>query len=111
MSTSCTDFLSLFVPCEYPTAFAASDSAVRDANDLANVRNAHRLQRLAFGIADIIERMALCHKKVAAPASQFAHATARHTTVLKSFWISDDPQVFWEGEYYAQVKDRKLRPE
>ena len=77
MGTSCADFLSLFVPCEYPTAFAAGDGAVGDTNNLANVRYAHRFQRLAFGIADVIVGMALRHEEVAAPAFEFAHTTAR----------------------------------
>ena len=66
MGTSCTDFLSLLVPSEYPTTFAAGDGTVGDANDFANVGDAHRFQRLTLGIADVIERMALRHEKVAA---------------------------------------------
>ena len=77
MSTSCTDLLAFLVPSEYPTAFATGDGGVGYANDLANVRNAHRFQRLAFGIADVIVGIALCHEKVAAPPFQFAHTTAR----------------------------------
>ena len=66
LGTSCTDFLSLLVPCEYPTTFAAGDGTVGDTNNLPNVRNAHRFQRLTLGIADVIERMALRHEKDAA---------------------------------------------
>ena len=66
MGTSCTDFLSLLVPSKNPTAFAAGDGAVGYAYDLANIRNAHRFQRLPLSIADVIERMALRHEKVAA---------------------------------------------
>lgn len=77
MSTSCTDLLAFLVPSEYPTALAAGDGGVGYAYDLANVRNAHRFQRLPLSIADVIERMALRHEKVAAPPFQFTHATAR----------------------------------
>ena len=66
MSTSCTDLLAFLVPSEYPTAFAAGDGGVGYTYDLANVRNAHRFQRLPLSIADVIERMALRHEKVAA---------------------------------------------
>ena len=77
IGTSCTDFLSLLVPCEYPTAFAAGDGAIGDTNNLTNVRNAHCFQRLALGIADVVVGMALRHEKVAAPAFEFANAAAR----------------------------------
>ena len=89
MSTSCTDFLSLLAPCEYPTAFAAGDGAVGDTNNLANVRDTHRFQRLAFGIADVVVRMALCHEEVAAPAFQFAHVTARQATDALALLVID----------------------
>ena len=66
MGTSCTDFLSLLVPCEYPTTFAASDGTVGDTNNLPNVGDAHRFQCLALGIADVVVGRALRHEKVAA---------------------------------------------
>ena len=80
MGTSCTDFLSLFVPCEYPTAFATGDRAVGDTNDLTNVRNTHCFQRLSLGIADVVVGIAFRHEEVTAPAFEFAHATAREST-------------------------------
>ena len=58
-------FPSLF-HSEYPTTFAAGDGTVGDANDLANVGDAHRFQCLALGIADVVVGMALRHEKVAA---------------------------------------------
>ena len=81
MGTSCTDFLSLLVPRKDPAAFAAGDGTVGDANDLANVRDAHCLQRLPLGIADVIERITLRHEEVTAPAFEFTHAAARQATV------------------------------
>ena len=89
MGTSCTDFLSLLVPCEYPTAFAAGDGAVGDTNDLANVRDAHCLQRLPLGIADVIERITLRHEEVAAPAFEFTHAAARQATDTLALLVID----------------------
>ena len=89
MGTSCADFLSLLVPCEYPTAFAAGDGAVGDANDLANIRDVHRFHRLALGIADVIERMALRHEEVAAPPFQFTHAAAGQTANLLALLVID----------------------
>lgn len=89
MGTSCTDFLSLLVPCEYPTAFAAGDGAVGDTNDLANVRDAHCLQRLPLGIADVIERITLRHEEVTAPAFEFTHAAARQATDTLALLIID----------------------
>ena len=77
MSTSCTDVLAFLVPSEYPTALAAGDGAVGYSYDLANVRNTHRFFSVFRHIADVIERMALCHKEVTAPPFQFTHATAR----------------------------------
>jgi len=89
MGTSRTDFLSLLVPCEYPTAFAAGDGTVGDANDLANVRNAHCLQRLPLGIADVIERMTLRHEEVTAPPFQLSHAAAREAANPLALLIID----------------------
>jgi len=89
MGTSCTDFLSLLVPCEYPTAFAAGDGAVGDTNDLANVRDAHCLQRLPLGIADVIERITLRHEEVTAPAFEFTHAAARQATDTLALLVID----------------------
>ncbi len=77
--TSCTDLLAFLAPSKYPTAFTTGDGAIGDTNDLANVRNIHCFQRLAFGITDIIVGIALCHEKVAAPPFQFTHTTARET--------------------------------
>ena len=51
---SCADFLSLFTPCEDPTAFTAGDGAVGDSDDLTNIRDVHRLQRPPLGIADVV---------------------------------------------------------
>lgn len=89
MGTSCTDFLSLLVPCEYPTAFAAGDGAVGDTNDLANARDAHCLQRLPLGIADVIERITLRHEEVTAPAFEFTHAAARQATDTLALLVID----------------------
>ena len=89
MGTSCTDFLSLLVPCEYPTAFAAGDGVVGDTNNLTNVRNAHCFQRPALSIIDVIERMVLCHEKVAAPAFEFAHTTTRKSANTLALLVID----------------------
>ena len=73
---SCADFLSLFTPCEDPTAFTTGDGAVGDSDDLTYIRNVHRLQRPPFGIADVVVGIAFRHKEIAAPAFEFSHAAS-----------------------------------
>ena len=89
MGTSRTDFLSLLVPCEYPTAFAAGDGVAGDSDDIAYVRDTHRLQRFALGIADVIERITLRHEEVTAPAFEFTHAAARQATDTLALLVID----------------------
>ena len=89
MGTSCTDFLSLFVPCEDPAAFATGDGCVGDTDNLAYVRDVHGFQRLPFSIADDIERMALGHEEVGAPAHELTHTAARQSSNLLALLIID----------------------
>ena len=89
IGTSCGDFLPLLVPSDYPAAFAAGDGAAGDADDLTDIRDTHCFQRLALGIADVIEGMALRHEEVAAPALQFAHAAAREATDTLALLVID----------------------
>ena len=73
---SCADFLPLFTPCEYPAAFTTGDGAVGDSDDLANIRDVHRLQRPPLGIADVVVGIAFRHEEIAAPAFDFSHAAS-----------------------------------
>ena len=73
---SCADFLSLFTPCDYPTAFTTGDGTVGDCDDLADVRDVHRLQRPPLGIADMVVRITLRHEEITTPAVEFPHATS-----------------------------------
>ena len=93
-SVCCTDFLSFLAPDVNPVAFTTRDGATRYTDDFANIGNTHRLQRLALCIADIVERIALCHEEVAAPTLQFSYTAARETANLLAFFVIDVLPVF-----------------
>ena len=89
MGTSGTDFLSLLVPCEYPTAFAAGDGVVGDTNDLANVRNAHCFQCFSLCITDQIVRSPLGNKEVLSSSFDISDATSIERLDLLATLIID----------------------
>ena len=87
--SSCTNLFPLFVPCKDPAAFATGDGVAGDSDDIAYVRDTHRLQRFALGIADVIERMTLRHEEVTAPPFQLSHAAARQATDTLALLVID----------------------
>ena len=72
----------------------AGDGTVRHANNLANVGDIHRLQRLSLGVANVVVRIALRHEKVAPPPFQFTHTATRQTANLLPLLVIDVIPVF-----------------
>ena len=90
----CADLFPFFAPDVYPAAFAAGDGVARYADDLADIRDAHRLERLALGIADVVEGVALRHEEIRAPSHDLSQAAACEPANLLALVVVDVIPVF-----------------